>query len=116
MPKFDLFQEYPDEQPTIMMGSFQASDEIPFGITRGTPEKTVKPGVLRYPDLVNTTPAELADLNNGISWIAFFGRVEYDDEFGTHHWTQVCGWYAPTKKAMSFHSYMCVAYNDEDTN
>jgi hypothetical protein len=116
MPKFDLFKEYPDVQPTIVMGSLHPSDEIPSAIARATPEKTVKQGLSRQVDLVNTTPAELTDLNNGTSWVAFFGRVEYDDEFGTHHWTEVCGWYTPVVKTMAFRSLACVAANDEDTN
>ena len=116
MPKFDLFTPFADEQPTLIMASIHPSEATTMVIGRSTPEKTVKEGESRNADLVPTTPSELSDLNNGVSWIAFFGQVEYHDEFGTYHWTKVCGWYAPSTKNPAFHSLPCVAYNDDDTN
>lgn len=57
----------------------------------------------------------LTQLNMGLANIITYGRLEYDDHFGTHHWSTFCG--ADTMKAENAKWWgACVAYNDIDRN
>lgn len=64
---------------------------------------------------------QLQDLLSAKSYLIAFGRADYTDLFGLHHWQTFCSWIDASKMDYSrFDAYVkhdkCGAYNDSDKN
>jgi hypothetical protein len=66
-------------------------------------------------EVLPLTEEEMAALNDGKSWIAVYGSVEYEDTFHTKHWTRFCFWKGLILGA-PYSAKACTAYNSVDDN
>jgi len=72
----------------------------------------ISPGAFVYGDLTfNATPDLIKQINAGTQRIYVYGRIEYDDVFGIHHWATFCQFYLASG-AYTF----CPNYNETDRN
>lgn len=73
---------------------------------------TVTPGVdsAIHFWIPNLTAQDVDDITNFRKFIYVFGKIEYDDIFGNHHWTNFCLQQHPTTQDMD----VCVNGNDSD--
>jgi hypothetical protein len=62
------------------------------------------------------TQSEVDAWENGRAYAAVYGIVNYDDIFGTHHWTKFCIWTPPDNKGKYFQTTKCSQYSDVDPN
>jgi hypothetical protein len=66
---------------------------------------------------------QVADFKSGITYIASFGRADYEDTFGVKHWQTFCGYFdnaipevqdSPAKTKLQHEK--CTDYNSADSN
>ncbi len=101
------------ERP-IMVGS--SGIELP-----GLPENTVRVNIptkvpgSHYTEDLRLSKTDVDDLNQGRSYIATFGRIQYLDVFGTQHWIQFCGWHAYNRDGF-YNIFPCADYNNVDSD
>ncbi len=69
---------------------------------------------------IDRKTVNMDDFNSGQTYIASFGRADYVDVFGVHHWQTFCGTFDnypfdPTSSTQLRHE-ACAAYNQQDSN
>lgn len=84
--------------------TFKQKDYVPFD--------NISPDSTRYGDFVyNLTETDVERINGGRVRIYAWGRIQYDDVFGVHHWTTFCSF------LLSGGAFaVCPKYNDADKN
>jgi hypothetical protein len=90
----------------------EPSDLTPRSPDQPARKGTVTPGVdsAIHFWIPNLTSQDVDDVTNFRKLIYLFGKIEYDDIFGKHHWTSFCLSHHPTTQDLD----VCVNGNDSD--